>query len=229
VLVQTAQAFAVGTLDAASALLMLTLLMAALLLALVRVRERNVRILLAAVALPIIGLLVISVRTPVYFYRPVQPVLIPFCLLLGMTLGPSRKWYSKIGAGIGAAVLVVAVVHWDPSARGGHLDAGAAFIAEHWRPGDRIAHASATTAVPLSFYLPDKAACIMEGYGPDRLPSNLALPYCDAVGSWLVWAREPIMQPGLTAQLKEITAQRLPAWTTAYTWHIAPIEIYYLR
>jgi hypothetical protein len=69
----------------------------------------------------------------------------------------------------------------------------------------------------------------MEGYGPDRLPSNLVLPYCDAVGSWLVWAREPIMQPELTAHLKEITADRLPSWTTAYTWHIAPIEIYYLR
>jgi hypothetical protein len=156
-------------------------------------------------------------------------VVIPFCLLFGLTLAPSRTWQSKIGAAMGAGVLVLAVVNWDPAARGGHLDAGAAYISAHWHRGDRIAHASATTAVPLRLLLPDRDSCIMKGYGPDQLPSNLALPYCDAVGSWLVWSREPIMQPELTARLSEITAQHMPTWTSVYTWQFAPIEIYYLR
>lgn len=225
---QTAQAFAVGTMDPAPALLLLLLLAAALIAALVRLRHRTSRILLAASMVPLIALLAASAHTPMYFYRPVQPAVIPFCILLGWTMAPGISWHSKLGAAVGAILLVAAVVNWDPSARGGHLDDGAAYIVGHWRAGDRIAYASATTAVPFSALLADKNSCIVRGYGPDRLPSNLELPFCDNVGSWLVWPREAVMKPELTKQLQAITGDRLPVWTSVHTWQFAPIEIYYL-
>ncbi len=226
----TVQAFMVGTIDNGSAIALLWLLLFAAIAAVVRISQRSARILLAATMLPIIGMLAVSLVKPIYFYRPVQPVVAPFCMLIGLTMAPGRRWPSWIAASIGASVLLTGMIAWDPAMRGSHLDAAAAFIARNWHAGDHIAHAAATTAVPFSLYADDRESCMIEGYGPDRLPSNLVMPYCDGVGSWLVWSRDDnIMQPDLSAKLYMITAGHLPVWRSDYAWQMAPIEIYYLQ
>lgn len=228
---QTAQAFAVGTLSSGWALLLLVLLAPAAIAGIIQIRRRRVRMLLVAALAPIILMLAASLVQPIYFYRPAQAAMVPCLLLFGRTLAPGRAWWSKIAPALGAAVLVVGMLQWDPSARGSHIDNGAAFVAQHWHSGDRITYAAATVAVPFSRYLPGRDACLLADNGLDFLPSNLLMPYCDAgdLGPWLVWPREEKMRPEIKALLAARTAGRMPVWQSGSGWQWAPIEIYYLH
>jgi len=229
---QTAQAFAVNTLELPGRLLLVALILFVLAVAASRIREHVVRISLAAVLVPVIVLLAITFIQPVYFYRPVQPIALPLCLLTGIVLAPRAGWPSKIAPAMGFVLLLISLTNWSPSARGGYIDKGAEVISRNWHLGDRIAYTATTVAMPFQYYLPDRASCLIPDNGMGELPSALrTMGDCSdytAAGTWLVWPRSPTMDASLTQELTDVTRGMLPAWRSDFAWQFAPIEIYYL-
>jgi hypothetical protein len=229
---QTAQALAVNTLAFPGRLLLFALILFVLAVGAGRIRKNAVRISLAAVLMPIIALLAMTIVQPVFFYRPVQPAAMPFCLLTGLLLAPRAGWANKIAPALALVLLVIGLRNWNPSARGGYINEGAEVIARNWQPGDRIAYASLTVAMPFQYYLPDRDSCLIPDNGMGELPPALRTMHeCtgySAPGTWLVWPRDPTLEAGLAQALERIVVEALPAWRSDVAWQFAPIEIYYL-
>ena len=229
---QTGQAFAVNTLSPVAAALLFLMLVFVLAVGASRLKERAVHVSLTAVLVPVITLLLTTVIQPVYFYRPVQPLLVPFCLLAGLVLAPRPAWISKIAPAMGAVLLLVELMNWNPAARGGYLDQGAAAISRNWRLGDHIAYASLTVAMPFQYYLPGRESCLIPDNGMGEMPAAISpLPDCRdyaAAGTWLVWPRDPTLAPSLASALAEKTGDTIPVWRSDAAWQFAPIEIYYI-
>jgi hypothetical protein len=230
---QTAKALSVGTLGPAAGLTLLLIFAVSVAAALSRARERSTQVVLAAGLLPIFIMLAVSVIMPVYLYRPVQPVLIPLCLSAALALAPGRGLMSKILQAAMSVLLIAALSNWNPAARGGYLDNGAATITRNWQEGDRIVYASPTVALPFAYYLPDKPGCLIPRNGMGELPRGFqgitsCTPHYADPGMWLVWHRDPGMNSGLTENLRRTVAGRLPVWRSDFAWQFRPVELYYI-
>jgi hypothetical protein len=236
VLVQTVQALFVNTLPLVGCLVAICGLIILLITSLYRSRSTRDTIIIAAATLPALAMLVVSIYKPVYFYRPIQPLAIPFCMLIGLMISPhARKPLTWIAPAIAGLLLLVSFVRYNPADRGGDLDLAAAVIQRNWQPGDLVVYITPLTAFPFSHYIPDLDHCILDmdigmNVGPpvirgyDRCPlSRLSAPG----RVWLVWIREPAIAASVHASLEQITAGLIPVARTN-AWQFAQIEIYLL-
>lgn len=229
---QTVQALFVNTLTWQWGIFALVLLLVILSLGGLAIRRDSGLLTFAAATLPAVFMLVVSIWKPVYFYRPAGPLAYPLLMLAGLTLAPTRKWYSWILPGLAGLVLLVGLVNYDPAARGGYIDQAAATIRANWQSGDRIIYVSATTAYPFVYYLPDLDYCLFAGSAdPSLTPYNPGHAACEELPAtspgrtWLVWPRSPLFGPETTRLLTEYTTGLRPLYTTS-AWHFAPIEVY---
>jgi len=177
------------------------------------IKRRDLRILWLMTTTPIIIQIAFSMLvTPVLFYRPLMPVLIPLCMLAGAGLVPSRPGVLRwIPAALAAGLLLVSVTHWDPSGRGGHVDNIAALINANWQEGDQLVYATGTVALPIDFYL-QRPSCILDWKDYNLSPRNLVWTHCppgtpQAGRTWLVWPNDILLK-----------AQRPEGLLVASTW-----------
>lgn len=133
-----------------------------------------------AVFLPVgIMLLIGLVYSPVLFYRPMIPLVIPICLMAGIGLCPRRStWLAWLPAAIACFILVLCVRNYDTSNMGGHLDAMAEMVNANWEAGDRIIYAYPSQALPLDYYM-DHPGCIDGLINPIIIPDYLDYEICN--------------------------------------------------
>ena len=221
---QTAQAFAVNTLNTFGAALLIGLLAYLVIQSMMQIFERrDMLIVLTACLVPTIIMLVVSIIKPVYFYRPEQPTAIALCLLIGLTLAPASNWKSKVAPILGSFLLLVMVANYNAAIRGGYIDRSAAAIRDGWHDGDRIVYVSLTAALPFDIYLHDLPACLLI-HGNEGA-SDFSMPGCtldDIHNTWLVWPQDIS-----TDQLVQLTNGLIPV-SRSQTWQIAPVEVYYI-
>lgn len=194
--------------------------------------SRPLRVTWLATVLPVAGLIAISLLIkPVYFYRTISPAVPALCLLCGVALAPTRRWWSWILPVTGAALLAVSLANWNPAARGSGLDQAAEFIKGEWRDGDVILYGAGTVAIPFDYYLDLEPVYIIDG------PTNVnvtwpGIPYQFArledipcTRAWIIYPQEPIMGAPLLARLDAYAAMGVHI-ATLPGLQFAPIEIY---
>lgn len=233
---QTIQALSVNTATPITASIAILGIMAILSVAGLKVRSRPGMIIYIAVMAPAIIMLIESaVFKPVYFYRPVQPLCISFCMLAAWVIAPDpKRWPTWIAPSISAAILLIWLGAYDPAIRGGHIEQTANVIRGQWQPGDKIVYVTQMTAFPYYYYLPDLDYCLLDMPSESNIDQKLAHDFerCswdEFTGrkgrTWLVWNRDPIIHQTVTDQLKQITANKIPVASTN-AWQFATIEIY---
>jgi hypothetical protein len=238
-IIQTLQALFVNTMPVFTDLLALFMLIGILSIAALKTRTQNGRILFAAVMAPAIIMLIEGqVFEPVYFYRPAQPLCIPFCLMVGSVISPSQRRVTWIAPALASLVLLAGLMNYNPANRGGGLDKTTHTIADYWQDGDLIVYVSPMTAFPYDYYLPEYPNCLL---GFDEVNTNLGPPLTrgydmcqldklpDHTGRlWLVWNKDPLIPDDVTARLERLTTGLTPIDRTD-AWQFATIEIYLIE
>jgi len=145
-----------------------------------------------------------EILQPIIFYRSLVGVVYPLCILFAAILTPRRltltTWilpYSWL------MLLLVSLIAWSPTLKGGGLDVLANTINEQLQPGDIIYHATATTYLPFDYYLEDPAYLLdqyqeHDGLLQDRIQDileiqKLPLESLDYKRAWIIWARDPTL------------------------------------
>jgi hypothetical protein len=141
---------------------------------------------------------------PVIFYRPLVGVVYPICLLFAIVLTPKRltltTWilpYSWI------MLILVSLIGWSPTLKGGSLDHLAMTINHELKSGDIVYHATATSYLPMEYYLANPGYLLDQNNEHDGLLQDpiqdkfninkAALEDLDYSRAWIVWARDPIL------------------------------------
>jgi hypothetical protein len=198
-----------------------------------KIKSQSHIMLIAAWVYPFILLDLFSlIFSNVVLYRTLQPMIIPFALWLGWELGLMRKpiVLRTILAGVWIWLLLVGLVFWDPSARGGHLDQVAADIRILWKAGDTLVYATRTVSMPFDYYLSDL---------PHSLPDIVKHPFmnftdielsskpCDGpcLREWIVIPGDILITPSERIQLTNMV-RGVPAIYEIKYLQAAPIFIY---
>jgi hypothetical protein len=166
---------------------------------------------------PLAILIIVSlVYQNVITYRTLQPAAMGLALMTGRVLAFDLRWrWTWIPAG---ALLMALLLNWDPSARGGDLDAVADHIRGEWRAGDVLVYSS-DAAMPLDLLLGDLPHCQLDTHDctldQDRR-------------TWLVWS-PTLMSDTLNDELINATAGMVSVDRTANAWQIVPMNVYLLE
>jgi hypothetical protein len=162
-------------------------------------KRRGIQLILAAV-LPVLFLLFAVVcGQPILYYRPIMAILIPLCLLAGLSLYPDNtRWFRWIPLGLAGLVMAISIGNWDASNRGGHIDELAGLIRSNWQEGDEIVYATGTAALPFDYYL-HQGGCIVEWGNNNLTPVAMDWPVCDLENDpggrqWIIWPMDPLME-----------------------------------
>jgi hypothetical protein len=151
---------------------------------------------------PFAGMVAFSlISNNIIFYRPLIPLAIPLVAWLIIALVPRRMdLLANLTAVLLVATLILSVIPFDAAVRGGHLDEGAQYIAEHWQPGDQIYYSDGAIALPMDQYLHDHPHHLIAFSNTHRALGNpiimraLGLPSESftntSARTWLVWHRE---------------------------------------
>lgn len=234
---QSVETAFVGTLPGALQYIALFGFVVVVFVYLVQVRTRGGVLVAASLFVPALIMYVVSViYQPVFFYRPIQPLCYSLCLFVALAVAPGRRWHTWIGAGAAAAVLLAGYTAYSPADRGGHIDLAADVIRTHWQAGDRIVYVTPLTAFPFNVILPDLDHCLLDtpigpNVGPNVITGYNYCTYADLDGPgrvWLVWPREPAVDPSVHAALGDLTSGMVPV-AVAENWQFAPIEIYLME
>lgn len=231
--IQTLLAFYADTLDGWAAILGLSVITAILCIKIQQLKDDHcLGLLYLAVSMPIVIMLIVgAIYQPVLFYRTIQPGLPMFCILSGYVIRPTRRWYSWILPVATAVTIVLSIVNWDPSSRGGNIDQAAEFIERNWHVGDAIYYGTGTVAMPFKYYLPDYPDYLLDGY-LNRNISWPGIPFTQAplenVPARRIWLIYP-----LESTLNEQDAERLAKYSSGSVLvtridaiHFAPILVY---
>ncbi len=192
--------------------------------------------LLIAVVVPVLAMIVVSaVIKPVFFYRPLGPALLPFCLLVGYSITPRRlTWTSWVIPYSWAMLMLVGLAAWTPTQRGGDIESAANLIASGYKSGEVVYHATGTTYLPFREYLGEIPQLISDIPQP---PALLRRGLGEAFGAvygdisdnspaWIVFAKDPVLSSAGQERFFELTSgARLMA--VVHGWQFAPIEIWY--
>lgn len=194
---------------------------------------------LAVLALGPIALMVaVSPLRNVIFYRPLSAAAAPMVLLVTGAIACLRlrpvRWAAY---GLWLNLALIGVLTWSPAAKGDAVRVYARLIADEWRPGDVLYHATATSLLPFDFYLRRPAHVIDESV-PGGLLSN---PAQDALGvpraalealpgsrAWVIYARDPLL-PARVVQRMDAYIRGARLIGRVRYWQAAPIEIYLLQ
>lgn len=152
-------AYWVDILDASGIFVFLTLVIIFFTVAM----DKPVRELATIFSVPFFGMLFVSVFfVNIFFYRPMIPLLMPFALWLGATLPAYNKWTRALTTAAWSLLLVIALLGWDPAARGARLDNATDYIRANWQEGDHIYYITGTVALPFDYYLHDLPHLLMD-------------------------------------------------------------------
>jgi hypothetical protein len=189
---------------------------------------------LMAWLLPYIGMIVFCriVDQNVILYRTLMPMLYPFALWLGWELG-DRRFSARIPLAAWTVMLVLGLVIWRPSDRGGHLDLVAEQIRSQWRTGDILVYTTNTVGLPFDYYLNDLPHTwddtIIEPlfYNVPTIPRTwLDTPTGDVLRSWVVIPTDGVLiNPEEQAALLDLVHHQEPVYTISYM-QVATVNIY---
>lgn len=167
----------------------------------------------------------------IFFYRPLTVLGIPFALTLGSLIAPKLNntsplaWYPALLAGF---VFLIGIAHYDASVRGGDLQQLTDHIRRNWQAGDVIVYTASTIAGPVDYYLHDLNACLYPWPG-----ETFTFRICEASDlkrrAWLLWPRDPYLDPALNQQMTKLTADLVPMWTITSNWQMSPTDLYLLN
>lgn len=232
------QALWVGTLNSGYKLLLPFLLSIISILLVITTHGRQQIAMFLLFISPLFAMISVSLALQnVTFYRTLEPILIPFCLLVGCNLNyllksPAKRAVGAIITLVWIALLIISASNWNPANRGGNLDQAAAYIRENWQSGDILYYATGTVALPFDYYLNDKQNYLMDGISnPNLTPPTLhgyqfaaldEIPYRHA---WVIYPQEPL----LTAEQIERLDQNVQGSNPVYritAFQFSPILVY---
>lgn len=182
-----------------------TCLIFSLTLSLPPASDKTERSLLLIAAAPLVVMLGWSItRQNMIFYRPLIPLVIPFCLLLARTLTPRRLTVTSwILPWFWICLLFTGLFTWSPELKGGDLARQAELIRAKSLPGDIVYHATGTTALPFRYYLPELVHVILDEEQPAALlQSHLSrwfgfqrydLDEVEHTRAWIIVPLDPVM------------------------------------
>lgn len=195
-------------------------------------------ILIAAVV-PVLAMILISaLAKPLFFYRPLAPAILPLCLMIGRYLAPRRlSLTSWILPYSWAMLLLVGLLAWNSTTRGGNIEAAVRIINLGYKPGEVVYHATGTSYLPFDQYLDqDIPQLIMDiPQAAALLRPELATAFGGQYGdlpddqpAWIVYARDPVINGVGTRYMDDLISNvRARLITVARGWQFAPIEVYY--
>lgn len=154
---------------------------------------------------PIILMIIVGmVYKPILFYRPLVGVVYPLCILFAAVLTPKRltltTWILPYSW---TMLIIISLISWSPTLKGGGLDVLTNTINQQLQPGDIVYHATATSYLPAAYYLDDPGYLLdqyneHDGLLQDRIQAILnikksALENLEYKRAWIFWARDPIL------------------------------------
>jgi hypothetical protein len=116
---------------------------------------------LIAWAVPLVVMILISIKQNILLYRTMMPMLYPFGVWLGWESGHNqsnprlRDRLAHFLLTPWSVALVIGLITWSPAARGAGLDLAAEQIRSQWRTGDLLVYVTKTTGLPFNYYLGD--------------------------------------------------------------------------
>lgn len=130
---------------------------------------------------PLVLLLVAASYRNLIFYRPLSAMLLPFCVWVSTTLWPQKfHWWKMILPVSWGALLIVGLITWTPTMKGGDLRQVAELINTAWQPGDVVYHATGNTYMPFALYLDHPGYVLDEdqhaGLLQTRIQNELNIP-----------------------------------------------------
>jgi hypothetical protein len=188
---------------------------------------------------PVVTMILISATfKPLFFYRPLAPAILPLCLMIGLYLTPRRltltTWILPYSW---AMLLIVGLLAWNSTTRGGGIDQAAQLINSGYKSGELVYHATGTTYLPFDHYLSDDIPqMIMElPQAAALLRPELATAFGSQYGelpddqpAWIVYARDPVINGVGTQYMDGLTSNiRARLITVVHGWQFADIEVYY--
>lgn len=178
---------------------------------------------------------------PMLYYRPLSALSLPLVLWLAGCF-TSVKRGRLLLAGAWLPLVLVGLAAWSPAWKGAELRTYARLIADAWRPGDVLYHATATSLLPFRFYLPDKPTYLVDDptfsssllSNREQAPFGIVAADLDRLPgwrrAWLVMALDDEANPETTARLAGyIGRYRGQRIGVIRYWQAAPIEVWLLE
>jgi len=184
------------------------------------------------VIIPTTLLLLISlISEPIFFYRPLMPLLYPLIIWIGSaTALKEYRPYKLIAPALLAAMIILANINWSPGIKGSDLDKYTGLISQE--PESSILYATGTAALPFDLYLTNPS-WIAESENHNSLGSRELMElfgweYQDpgSWADWIIWPRDPLLDPDLFQQLEVLTAENYELVGVVEYWHIEDVEIW---
>jgi hypothetical protein len=189
-------------------------------------------------ALGPIGLMAIlgMVYKPILFYRSMVGIVTPMAILFAVALTPKRltftTWILPYSWGM---LILISLLGWSPTLKGGDIDHLAKLINHQLQPGDVVYHATATSYLPLAYYLNDPGYLLNQqnehdGLLQDRIQDKFeikkaALEDLDYNRAWIVWARDPILSTNAQNRMSEYIQDSQFMGSAGY-FQFSEIELY---
>jgi len=184
------------------------------------------------VIIPTTLLLVISlISEPIFFYRPLMPLLYPLIIWIGSaTALKEYKPHKLIAPALLAAVIILANINWSPGIKGSDLDKYTDLINQE--PETSILYATGTAALPFDLYL-SNPSWIAESENHTSLGSRdlmelFGWEYQEpgSWADWVIWSRDPQLDTELFQQLEVLTAENYELVGVVKYWQIEDVEIW---
>lgn len=203
--------------------------------ALVLTRRDTLPLMLVALG-PLALMMALAPFKNVIFYRPLSAMTIPLVMWLAVTLPNLPGVFPKSFAGLLWAVMLIAgLTGWSPAMKGGELRALTDRInIDAMRPGDVFYHATATSAIPFSFYVRGYSYVLDERQDDGLLSWDMqdalsiqraALEDVPHKRAWVFWAEDPIMSDAAKARMARYIKGGVLIGTV-HTWQAAPIQVW---
>jgi len=184
------------------------------------------------VIVPATLLLAVSlISRPIFFYRPLMPLLYPFIIWIGSaTAMREYRPHKLVAPAVLAAVLIYSLAQWSPGIKGSDLTDYTSLINQD--PAGSVLYATGTAALPFDLYL-DNPSWIAEAENHNSLGSRALMESfgCDyqtpgSWAAWIIWPRDPLIDPDLSQRLEELTAENYQLVGVVEYWQIEDVEIW---
>jgi hypothetical protein len=210
----------------------------AAIVSLTAIRKNKSLALLGVIAVgPLVLMVAGAAVKNVIFYRPLSPLALPLSLWLGSALPQVGNRFVKWLLGYNWLVLlVIGLLSWSTVAKGGELRDLANNIQLYWRDGDVIYHATATSLLPFSVYLPNHPHILLDEEQHNALLSrdlqdafNVRRAALEAVPhkrAWIVWARDAFMSDAAAQRRMEVYTQDGILMGEVHYWQASTIQLW---